>query len=282
MTLTSVTHTPLDRTSYGQKMAPFASLQDKEVCYDALFFIRHNLIKPDPYTLGTCQTGGCNLCGDGVRRGDEECECASGTECRFCSNCRLQDGKECTPDAATPCCDDQGMFLTTAASCVKQPEGIKGYCSAGTCAVHTCTVRLTELNGGKTLDLNTFCGVSTVKTCSAMCRERTSSTCYDPISAWGGVDNLRDGSFCTEDGKRGRCVSGECIPIPVTTTPTTTTTTSTTTTTTTSTTTPPAPACQTWCTWHHETWEKKCDKKGVCDACPACFGELTVQFVLVS
>ena len=231
-------------------------------------FYQTKLAQTRSCQLGTCEAGECNVCGDGLTRGDEECECASGTDCRFCSNCKLQDGKECTPDATTACCDDEGMFLSTAASCVKGPGGNKGYCSAGKCALYACDQHV-QVIGGDFIHLDTFCGVSTLNTCSGKCRESASTTCYDPGYEWGGVLSLDNGSLCTKDGQRGKCLSGQCIPFPVTTLPTTTTTT-----------TPRAPACQSWCTWHHDMWERKCDMRGKCDACPACFGELAVQVII--
>ena len=47
-------------------------------------------------------------------QGEEECECASGTNCRFCSKCVLTKGKQCSPDSLQKeCCDSNGMFSTT-------------------------------------------------------------------------------------------------------------------------------------------------------------------------
>ena len=146
---------------------------------------------------GTCSSGECVLpiqCGNGVLQGDEECECASGTSCKFCSNCKLQEGKECTPDSAVPCCDSDGKFLTTASTCTKQPEGIDGYCNRGSCGTTSkCLIELTKLSAegevtGK-LKLDKFCGASE-NPCKAKCGQSSDpSVCQDTSrfsNGWGG------------------------------------------------------------------------------------------------
>ena len=171
---------------------------------------------------GTCQNGKCVLptqCGNGVLQGDEDCECASGTKCKFCFNCRLAIGKECTPDSATPCCNDQGKFLTTAASCTKLPENIDGYCNRGVCASLTseCKIDLTISTGDffsqqqRIIKLDKFCGASSTKMCKANCGSSSSpDICEDTALFWSGGKNLEDGAVCMKGGVRGECTSGSC------------------------------------------------------------------------
>jgi len=184
---------------------------------------------------GECVSGTClkAICGDGVLEYTEDCECESGeTECRYCSQCKLDSGggnsgsglgsfgvgqensKECTPDSVDPttaaCCDDQGMFATTSAQCT-MPSGDRGYCNAGVCSTFKCRINL-ELRTGEKLHLDTFCGVSELNSCSAMCESSATNTCYDPVDTWLEVESLADGAFCAGNGFRGTCVSGECKP----------------------------------------------------------------------
>ena len=167
-------------------------------------------------------------CGNGVLQGDEECECASGTICKFCSNCRLAIGKECTPDSATPCCDDQGKFLTTAYRCTKLPEGIDGYCNRGVCSSLTNECKIDVSTGSNsdnfflqifslffpqqpTLKLDKFCGTSSKNPCKAKCGSSSSpDTCKDTSELRSGGKNLADGAVCIKGGVRGECISGSC------------------------------------------------------------------------
>ena len=149
-------------------------------------------------------------CGNGVLQGDEECECASGTECKFCSNCKLEDGKECTPDSAAACCDDEGAFLTTTASC-QMPHGARdGYCNRGVCAslTRTCVIEGVE---GTSWEFDRFCGASGENTCKAQCG---SSDCSDSLydtSRWGNLAiHLKDGAICQQGTRRGECTAGIC------------------------------------------------------------------------
>ena len=92
---------------------------------------------------GFCANGECkvpSVCGNGLRQTGEECECASGTTCRFCSKCKLAAGKQCTPDSihGGTCCDSRGMFATTSVECVTADKK-KGYCNAGKCTAPGCS-----------------------------------------------------------------------------------------------------------------------------------------------
>ena len=65
-------------------------------------------------------------CGDQVVEGQEECECADGSQtCLFCHNCRLSPGKQCNP--SEECCSGDGAFLASMSPCSI------GRCVSGKC-----------------------------------------------------------------------------------------------------------------------------------------------------
>merc|ERR1712032_168522 len=160
---------------------------------------------------GECKAGKCTLpvvCGNGVVQGDEHCECASGTNCRFCSKCKLAQGKQCSPGGThKSCCDAKGMFTTSTAACTTS-HGSKGYCNGGKCSAARCYVNLSTSSGVKLLD--TFCGTSDKNPCRAKCGSSKTKECYDSGSWTSGGIKLADGAFCTKNGKRGQCKSGFC------------------------------------------------------------------------
>eukprot|EP00729_Bicosta_minor_P018332 gene18332-27877_t len=83
-----------------------------------------------------------DVCGDGVLNAGEECECANNaTSCRSCTNCKLDAGKECTPDAFLPamqeCCEDDGMFTDYKSECAL-PSNLNGMCTKGVCIETNC------------------------------------------------------------------------------------------------------------------------------------------------
>ena len=162
--------------------------------------------------LGECRVGKCwgpAVCGNGVRHPDEECECASGTNCRFCSKCTLAQGKQCSPDGThKSCCDAKGMFTTSTAACTTS-HGSKGYCNGGKCSAARCYVNLSTSSGVKLLD--TFCGTSDKNPCRAKCGSSKTKECYDTNVI------LASGAFCTKDGARLECKSGFCGAPPPTT-----------------------------------------------------------------
>lgn len=124
--------------------------------------------------------------------------------------------KQCTPDSidatTAACCDDQGMFATTSVEC-SLSSGAKGYCNAGSCSTFTCFINL-SLRTGEKVHLDTFCGVSELNTCSAKCASSVTEVCYDPVDTWVESESLFDGAFCTINGMRGTCFSGDCEPLP--------------------------------------------------------------------
>ena len=123
------------------------------------------------------------VCGNGVVQGDEECECAEGTKCLFCSNCKLDEGKECTPEGPSTCCDDNGKFRTTAATCTVsegKDTGAPGYCKAGVCASldSPCNTDMDITNADdskRTAKLDQFCGISSENSCKV----NQSTICFD-------------------------------------------------------------------------------------------------------
>ena len=137
---------------------------------------------------------------------------------RYCSQCQLAPGKECTPDGvATACCDAQGMFASTLVQCSKN-GGANGYCNKGVCSKYKdCRIKLTS--GNDVFKLVQFCGVSESNPCVAKCADSSTNKCYDPTE-FGGEEllSLPDGAICTHNGMRGFCLSGSCSPFPTTTT----------------------------------------------------------------
>ena len=57
-------------------------------------------------------------CGNGLLESGEACECDSGTSCRYCTDCRLDAGRQCTPDGpAGECCSASGDFRFPSTTC---------------------------------------------------------------------------------------------------------------------------------------------------------------------
>lgn len=147
------------------------------------------------------------VCGNGVLQAGEECECASGTKCRFCADCKLQNDKECTPDSFFPCCDDEGKFSTTRSTCTTR-AGVPGYCKVGECVSVDCVFNLNI--GTRIVNVDQFCGTSQ-NTCKAKCGVSTSTDlCYDTVGLKSGGRNLEDGAICMKGDLRGICRSGSC------------------------------------------------------------------------
>ena len=128
--------------------------------------------------------------------------------CSYCSQCKLQSGKECTPDSGLACCGDEGMFLPTSVTCT-MPGNVRGYCNAGVCSTRKC-----DLKFGYRDKLDTFCGVSDDYPCSAKCEASTEKECVDVAEMFRLLYSLEDGAFCTlKTGARGKCSSGSCKPL---------------------------------------------------------------------
>eukprot|EP00434_Breviolum_minutum_P026857 symbB.v1.2.023738.t1/scaffold2147.1/size87931/2 len=157
---------------------------------------------------GVCMKGSCvpalEGCGNGLREEDEDCECHDGSlHCRFCSNCKLEKGKECTPDDEDGmCCDANGHFKM--GTCEK--GSIKGYCMQGLCQDTPCSTYKSWSGWGD------FCGFHDDSTCKFKCE--VDGKC-DSLDQWllGGqpLNRFPDGTHCDRKGKEGICKEGVCI-----------------------------------------------------------------------
>lgn len=82
-------------------------------------------------------------CGDSLVEFEsgEECECENGsTACKYCTDCKLDAGKDCSPDAFDPvCCTADGLYEPLGMKCDTDPfDGSAdasdvGYCAKGDC-----------------------------------------------------------------------------------------------------------------------------------------------------
>ena len=184
-------------------------------------FVEDNAVCKDASTgvTGRCSGGECLAvkCGNGIIQGDEECECLSGTDCKFCTNCKLATGKECSPESlGKACCDAKGLFASTTVQCT-MGDGQTGYCNAGSCTVPNCKIDLTL--GGQQLLLDTFCSASAKNNCAAICRGAARGIACSDSADWGPWA-LAEGAYCFKSDVRGRCnAAGICVPLPVTAAP---------------------------------------------------------------
>ena len=123
---------------------------------------------------------------------------------RFCSNCKLDPGKECSPDADPVCCTDQGIAASTSVQCT-MPDNSQGYCNSGVCSTFRCNIKVDGILR------NAFCGLWHDNTCSAMCKGDDGS-CIG--IEWGSKETIANGAFCTTStGARSTCASGICQPV---------------------------------------------------------------------
>ena len=122
-----------------------------------------------------------------------------------CTNCKLDAGKECTPDADAVCCSEQGIAATSSVKCTMS-DGKQGYCNRGHCSTFTCNVNVAKIIRNK------FCGVYSQNTCWAMCKG-SDDKCIG--INWGTTETIANGAFCeTTSGERGTCGSGSCKALP--------------------------------------------------------------------
>ena len=122
--------------------------------------------------------------------------------CSHCTNCKLDAGKDCTPDADAVCCSEQGIAATSSVQCTMS-DGKQGYCNRGKCSTYTCNVIVDNKRR------HTFCGVlSGTNTCWAKCKG-DDDVCVG--IGWGTKETIANGAFCeTTKGERGTCGSGSC------------------------------------------------------------------------
>eukprot|EP00457_Paulinella_chromatophora_P000440 gb/GEZN01000440.1/.p1 GENE.gb/GEZN01000440.1/~~gb/GEZN01000440.1/.p1 ORF type:complete len:1265 (+),score=120.97 gb/GEZN01000440.1/:56-3850(+) len=147
-------------------------------------------------------------CGNGVveTAAGEQCECASGTTCNCCNNCKLPAGGQCTPDGISlnaQCCNSQCKYEKTTKICQLEGGRLTGFCSRGTCTVTQC-----DSFG----NFGMFCGMHSDNDCKIMCL-MDGNRC-DPMEGWqaitGGPLNILSGTPCGSDGM-GTCNAGSCI-----------------------------------------------------------------------
>lgn len=135
------------------------------------------------------QTSQSATCGNGLREGNEECECPSGKSCACCKDCKLRSFAECNPSETFPgCCSKQCKFESMAKTC----DGGAGYCKKGSC-----------VNPFPTLQL---CGVN-----EATCRvglSRGGNCLFNGyLSNKKSLHIAEDGAICKN---RGTCKNGVC------------------------------------------------------------------------
>ena len=120
--------------------------------------------------------------------------------------CEPVGDRPCTPDSTASCCDIDGNFLTTLASCHIPTPGLKepvlGYCNVGVCVPHFCKRSSKSIRSVK--PSNQFCGVSASNPCKAACKFISSGECHDTATAPDGGEDLKDGAICLKDRQKGK------------------------------------------------------------------------------
>ena len=161
-------------------------------------------------------------CGDGiVAAGSETCECADGSKsCRFCVDCQLASGKECTRDAVDhkgDCfCDVNGKFTNCDGVC-----GPNGSCQGN----HNCGLLDESWVLGWTKGaLGVSCGPDKQNSCKIVCADGRSNpmncnTNFDGFSSvayLNGISRTRpvtfmpDGTKCVDaNGAWSTCASND-------------------------------------------------------------------------
>ena len=119
--------------------------------------------------------------------------------------CEPVGNRPCTPDSTASCCDIDGNFLTTLASCHIPTPGLKepvlGYCNVGHCVPHFC--RKYSDGIGRTVE-PWFCGASNSNPCKAACRFESPGECHDTATSPDGGEYLEDGAICLKDRQKGK------------------------------------------------------------------------------
>jgi len=157
---------------------------------------------------GVCIDGSCIPafagCGNNFLEEDEECECKDGSvSCKFCSHCKLDKGRKCSPDSDDGmCCDAAGNFK----SGLCQKGNFKGYCMQGLCHDTPCSGYKKSFDGW-----GEFCGVHNRNPCKFKCE--VNGKCQN-LRAWviGGqpMNHFADGTHCQMAGREGTCQKGFC------------------------------------------------------------------------
>ncbi|CAJ1376840.1 unnamed protein product [Effrenium voratum] len=161
---------------------------------------------------GICVSGQCfpavEGCGNSLREEDEGCECKDGSqECKFCSNCKLDSGKQCSPEGIEQeCCTDDGHFRPAGSICTRS-DNAQGYCMAGLCQDTPCS-------SFKVWDgFGDFCGLHSDSSCKFKCTYQGQCSSLDGwVLSGKPMHDLPDGTPCDRDGSFGRCDDGLCHP----------------------------------------------------------------------
>eukprot|EP00729_Bicosta_minor_P018203 gene18203-15822_t len=153
-----------------------------------------------------------DVCGDGVLNAGEECECAdNSTSCRSCTNCKLDAGKECTPDAFLPamqkCCEDDGMFTDYKSECAL-PSNLNGMCTKGVCIETNCAALLDPIfshAGHDRLSTGDYCEMPAVlanptRSCDAWCVQNDGkcTNFYGWLLSGNDMGRLPEGTACKD------------------------------------------------------------------------------------
>ena len=123
---------------------------------------------------------------------------------RYCSGCKLDYDKECTPESKEKnCCSRRGKNLLKAKAC-SQAATMPGYCKSGMCLTY-----LSLLYDGAFQ----FCPPSKSHICTAKCEGfLTTNVCYsrDQLPPSGTRVLLPNGAICFMSGSESECSHGPC------------------------------------------------------------------------
>ncbi|CAK9003741.1 Voltage-dependent T-type calcium channel subunit alpha-1H [Durusdinium trenchii] len=156
---------------------------------------------------GICMKGSCvpavEGCGNSLHEEGEQCECQDGSRtCRFCSDCKLEKGKDCSPDDENgACCSKDGFFKD--GECIW--NGVKGYCMQGRCQDTPCSTYKSWDGWGE------FCGLQEGNSCKFKCEVHgTCDTLEKFLLAGQPMNQFPDGTPCSLKGGFGSCKDGQC------------------------------------------------------------------------
>ncbi|PJF17525.1 Zinc metalloprotease [Paramicrosporidium saccamoebae] len=209
----------MDPESGGSSSIDFSSCSIRDVC-DKIPYLGSCLKEP-----GTQKNDLIAVCGNGIREGNEECDCGGKEGCldnKCCTaDCKLTPGSTCS-DNNDVCCrgcktiaaDDRQVCRVAASTCqedtfcdgfargcpnpVNKPDG--EVCEEGaTCASGVCTSRDMQCSiFGRHLNITQSCKY-TGRSCSILCQGP--DQCVDMNASF------LDGTKC---GEKGFCYAGMC------------------------------------------------------------------------
>ncbi|CAK0868901.1 unnamed protein product [Prorocentrum cordatum] len=158
------------------------------------------------------------VCGNGVTEPGEGCECSDRSQaCDGCCSCQLDarigapaEPMQCSPDAIGHggCCNERGMFEDVGTECTLAE--VRGYCNQGACVTNHVCAYSGMFEG--------FCGLE-ADGCKIKCAQAGDGTCLS-LRNWEvngqPINNVPDGTPCTESGYVGKCNAGDCkLPMEV-------------------------------------------------------------------